>query len=49
MTVPAFHREVEFTKFRVLLILPEIEVHALRDQPVDDLPAAPTVNCTAGS
>ena len=41
MTVPAFHREVEFTKFRVLLILPEIEVHALRDQPVDDLPAAP--------
>ena len=41
MTVPAFHREVKLTELRVLLVLPEVEVHALRDQPVDDLPAAP--------
>ena len=40
MTVPAFCREVKLAKFGVLLILAEIEVHALRDQPVDDLPAA---------
>ena len=40
MTVPAFHCEMELAKLSVLLVLPEVKVHALRDEPVDDLPAA---------